>query len=767
MFGGRDNERVNINIPADTSGSDRLLDDQDSGHSAEDSDPQILHTSEVEPIFSAENPEIRNESTHEEEDFGEGDTIQTPECWRKSQRQKKKRVPRQGRRRSFVVATEGMPEPLFPPRQRSKSCAPPLARIQESDKDKEDTCEERAEVDKKEEKHHNCLVAKTALIIPFSFGNHRTPPGFLQQKFLDRQIVAPSGDYVKLWQLNDTFPMEVAELSRQFHQMIGWHERKPGKNAWRCRRLRMTKDAYDIIFRNPRLWAVQREDGVEIDISREVEIDNVELDLFPLGTGLLIFHINWLAPVTDNPEQHVNAATEDEGSATEEDEEERARYRRFHETASSAGDGKNIPPLSLEELRTWLYVAKFRHSVPHVASGWTFGVRGDSSPPERAPCIAHVDSLGRRLYRAVYENKPISLNSLGNWLLLMNGENTSSPPSRVAYGGHAYHHSIVVLDSEPSPAALQEYLFHLRHAYGQKNRPPPAGAACGMNLGGSHGNVDRVLVPRLNRYMGISREGIVCMTWSTEYCGTSLDVTTWHKKFQGIYLILCLHAHGERAVLEELSTLAATYADFMQIDENCADITSLKQDSLEVRGLSRVQTGMKEIEISRVQMKELATLVARFTISMSSDDCGGGSEYSEFFSTIRQTFGIPHQRAELREELQDTFALLESGFLEERRRIKMEEQKEERLDKERARKARLQKEAAKHRYETIISTLSSVTIPAVLISSVFGMNVDIPKMEFWVVILVMVGISIIVLAIQLSYLRMIERRAHETEDTLK
>lgn len=259
--------------------------------------------------------------------------------------------------------------------------------------------------------------------------------------------------------------------------------------------------------------------------------------------------------------------------------------------------------------------------------------------------------------------------------------------------------------------------------------------------------------------MGISREGIVCMTWSTEYAGTSLDVTTWHKKFQGIYLILCLHAHGERAVLEELSTLAATYADFMQIDEN--------QDSLEVRSLSRQQTGLKEIEISRVQMKELATLVARFTISMSSDDCGGGSEYSEFFSTIRQTFGIPHQRAELREELQDTFALLESGFLEERRRIKMEEQKEERLDKERARKARLQKEAAKHRYETIISTLSSVTIPAVLISSVFGMNVDIPKMEFWVVILVMVGISIVVLGVQLGYLRMIERRAHDAEDVLK
>jgi hypothetical protein len=230
------------------------------------------------------------------------------------------------------------------------------------------------------------------------------------------------------------------------------------------------------------------------------------------------------------------------------------------------------------------------------------------------------------------------------------------------------------------------------------------------------------------------------MTWSTEYAGTSLDVSTWHKKFQGIYLILSIHAHGERAVLEELSTLAASYADFIQLDME--------------------SSSMKEIESSRAQMKELATLVARFTISMSSDDCGGQSEYSEFFSTIRQTFGIPHQRAELREELQDTFALLESGFLEERRRVKMEEQKEQRMEKERARKEKVNKEAGKHRYETLLSTLSSVTIPAVLISSIFGMNLDVPQMEFWVVIMVMVSISIVVLVLQLTYLRMIEGRHH-------
>lgn len=117
-----------------------------------------------------------------------------------------------------------------------------------------------------------------------------------------------------------------------------------------------------------------------------------------------------------------NTSSDDAGSATEEDEDDmRARYRRYHETASTAGDTQRIPPLSLEELRTWLYlsrilfsiyiyfvfddtkryVAKFRHSIPHVAKGWTFGSLGTETPA----CQAHIDSLGRRMYRAMYERR--------------------------------------------------------------------------------------------------------------------------------------------------------------------------------------------------------------------------------------------------------------------------------------------------------------------------------------------------------------------------
>jgi len=353
---------------------------------------------------------------------------------------------------------------------------------------------------------------------------------------------------------------------------------------------------------------------------------------------------------------------------------------------------------------------------------------------------------------AIYDNKPASLNSIGNWLLMSNDENASHPHTRVAYGGYAYHHTTVVTNTEPDTNILHEYLFHLRRGYGQKNRPPPTYLSgevpTEINIGdsggaGPHGSFDRVLVPRLNRYIGISREGIVCLTWSTESRGTSFDVAQWHKKFQGIYLVLSLHAHGERAVLEELSTVAASRADNMKLEPDKASIY--------------------EMEMSRKHMKELATLVARFTISMSSDDCGGQSEYSEFFTTIRKVFGIPRQRAELREELQDTLALLDSGYLEERRRLKMEEAKEERAERDRVRKMRLGKEAEKHRYEVIVSSISSVTIPPVLLASIFGMNVDVPAIAFWKLILIMCTVSILVLFAQLLYLRALERRQRVDE----
>ena len=88
---------------------------------------------------------------------------------------------------------------------------------------------------------------------------------------------------------------------------------------------------------------------------------------------------------------------------------------------------------------------------------------------------------------------------------------------------------------------LDEYLFHLRRAFGQSNRPPP-------NADNTFG---KVLTYRINRYIGISREGIVSLSWpineDEEY--TSNECLTRHLHFQGIYLLLHLHVFGEKVTL--------------------------------------------------------------------------------------------------------------------------------------------------------------------------------------------------------------------------
>ena len=52
-------------------------------------------------------------------------------------------------------------------------------------------------------------------------------------------------------------------------------------------------------------------------------------------------------------------------------------------------------------------------------------------------------------------------------------------------------------------------------------------------------------------------------------------------------------------------------------------------------------TNLGEIKQSRDKMRDLASLMVRYTLGMSSNDCGGTSEYSDFFSSLRIVFGIP------------------------------------------------------------------------------------------------------------------------------
>jgi hypothetical protein len=65
-------------------------------------------------------------------------------------------------------------------------------------------------------------------------------------------------------------------------------------------------------------------------------VERVEITLFPLGTAVLIIQLNWIT----------------------------------NRAAVGPGHQRYFNPLSVEDLRTWLFLSKFRHKVVNLYEGW-------------------------------------------------------------------------------------------------------------------------------------------------------------------------------------------------------------------------------------------------------------------------------------------------------------------------------------------------------------------------------------------------------------
>lgn len=193
-----------------------------------------------------------------------------------------------------------------------------------------------------------CRRLQTSLLMPFYFWPdvEEETPAAVASALLARVVRVQGGRRCALWE--ETSLPDVSELSRHFRQLLGGS----GVSSL-MQRLRLTDAARSFLFDNARLWAECKTGDYA---GKQCLWTNVQLLVFPHGAVLLVT-VDWLGS--------------DAGSAESE--------------------------FSLSDLRSWLYVAKFRAVKVGVTRGWSFTRR--LCPGELVE--AEQDALGLEMFAAV------------------------------------------------------------------------------------------------------------------------------------------------------------------------------------------------------------------------------------------------------------------------------------------------------------------------------------------------------------------------------
>ncbi|ELR15492.1 uncharacterized protein ACA1_067270, partial [Acanthamoeba castellanii str. Neff] len=134
---------------------------------------------------------------------------------------------------------------------------------------------------------------------------------------------------------------------------------------------------------------------------------------------------------------------------------------------------------------------------------------------------------------------------------------------------------------------------------------------------------------------------------------------------------------------------------------------------MEKADMLRTDISFDDMEKSRSRLRELvrAAMMVRYTLSMSSNDCGGRSEYTHFFSDLRHVLGTPLAKQEIRKQIGVVLGIVESQYMEEQKKIKRREmvaQMEQRVRKKQADK---RKETKRRRFEIAFAAITAITLP--------------------------------------------------------
>jgi hypothetical protein len=523
-----------------------------------------------------------------------------------------------------------------------------------------------------------CLQARTVLMMPFSYyqAEDKESPAFLAEALLTRQLEDGSeeGGTTALWE-RARLPREAAELSLHFRELLG-----DDTSGSPVQRLRLTDRARSFLFSEARLWADTRTGFA----GRHCDWSDVTLQLFSHG-GILSVSVNWL------------------GSA----------------------DGAAF---SLADLRTWVYVSKFRSVKVGVTRGWSFLPRpaAGEDKAQRAR-----EQLGLKLFAAVCGGSCVSLAAVANWLVMMPWDKTAKIPRYVNRTDYCQHHSFAsLLDAAPpSPQELEAYLFHTRKQYGSAfRRPVPSDEYAELFV------PDETWRVRRNCVLSVAAGGAVGIEW-----GGLSPMRSFSSQFFGPFLLLKRHCLSERVALEKLSYLAALHS----------------------QGLSRSSDlGRAESQKVRFELTRLTSLLVHYRTSMASDDCGGSAEARKQFKMLRQVHGIAALKQNLFEQLQDVEYIMSCEMHEE---DKLERQKELSMliykeGLEQKQKALLQ--GPKVVFDVFFFAFSAIVFPLVLLATMWGSNQnDLPRGVSWGWLLVgsAFGSIVLLLLFLFIYLRMFPR----------
>lgn len=238
--------------------------------------------------------------------------------------------------------------------------------------------------------------------------------------------------------------------------------------------------------------------------------------------------------------------------------------------------------------------------------------------------------------------KPTALGVFLNWLLLLptepatrldiarhrkaekHGELLPSQ-AKIGISRYALPHTTVLLAKDPGAGVAHKLCVFLRRAYRLDYAIP-----------NRFKSSDIELRPRSNRLIGVSREGVASLSWPADGLNETFENDQWLPKFDGIYRCLHIHALSERA---QLARFGASLAEFGSRIERTE------------QGPHAHAYGSRNDEREELD-REIRTVVSQI-LQLTGEDCGGLTEYRDFYSAVRTAHGLTPMLAESRQELRE------------------------------------------------------------------------------------------------------------------